>query len=84
MDVKKWLIAWFEKNADISANEAEENASSSYFDKGWIDSFKFIMFVSDIEQEFAISFSNEEFQNRDFSTISGLAKIIEAKIHAKK
>jgi len=53
----------------------------NYFLKGWIDSLKFIELISDIENEFQISFSNNEFQDRTFSTVEGLIKIIEDKIN---
>lgn len=84
MDVKGWLVSWFVRNADLTEAEAAAGASENYFDKGWLDSLKFINFVSDIEQEFKISFSNEEFQDRSFSTMDGLAKIIEVKLNAKR
>lgn len=83
MDIKKWLISWFEKNSGLEPGEIEKNTDVNYFEKGWIDSFKFISFINDIENEFKIKFSNEEFQNRNFSTINGLADIIRGKIHGR-
>ena len=46
-----------------------------------IDSFKFISFITEIENFFKIKFSNDEFQNRDFASIEGLSKILSEKIH---
>ncbi|HIH22905.1 TPA: acyl carrier protein [Candidatus Micrarchaeota archaeon] len=83
LQLKQWLISWFEKNTDMKKDEIENGVSISYFEKGWIDSLKFISFVSDIEDEFGIRFSNEEFQNREFSTINGLAEIIQKKTGEK-
>lgn len=80
MLVKEWLINWFEKNSDLNLDEIVNNVNEDYLAKGWIDSFKFISFITEIESKFKITFSNEEFQNMDFSTIEGLAGIIEAKI----
>jgi len=82
MEIKEWIMSWFEKNADLSREEIEKNLSSNYLSKGWIDSFKFISFISDIEKKFEISFSNDEFQNRMFATIDGLTEIIAKKITA--
>ena len=80
MPVKEWLINWFEKNSDLNLDEIVKNLSEDYLAKGWIDSFKFVSFITDIEDEFKITFSNEEFQSRSFSTINGLKEIIEARI----
>jgi acyl carrier protein len=80
MDVKEWLITWFEKNSDLSKEEIIDNVSNDYLAKGWIDSFKFISFITEIEEEFKITFSTDEFQNRSFATLEGLEKIIEARI----
>lgn len=80
MNVKEWLIAWFEKNSDLTKGEIENNVSDDYLAKGWIDSFKFVAFVTEIEEEFKITFSTDEFQNRAFATLEGLDKIIEARI----
>lgn len=80
MNISEWLINWFIKNSHIEKNEIESNISEDYFAKGWIDSLKFITFISDMENHFSITFSNDEFQNKSFATISGLAKIIQKKI----
>ena len=53
--------------------------SENYFKNGWLDSLKFIELINDVEQEFEILFSNDEFQNRKFATINGLREIITGK-----
>jgi len=80
MNIKEWLIKWFEKNSDLIKEEIVNNVSDDYLAKGWIDSFKFVSFVTEIEEEFKITFSTDEFQNRAFATLEGLSKIIEARI----
>ena len=77
---KKWILAWFAKHAAVKGTI---DASENYFAKGWIDSLSFISFIADLEEKFDISFSNDEFQNREFSTIDGLAGIIEKRTHEK-
>jgi acyl carrier protein len=76
IDVLNWVIDWFERNTTASRQELLDAISKSYFDLGWVDSLKFVSFIMDIEQNFNINFSNHEFQDRDFSTIQGLAMII--------
>lgn len=83
MNIKNWINDWFIQNTNIQKNEIEKNIQQDYFIKGWIDSLKFILLISDMEEHFQINFSNDEFQNREFSTIDGLAKIIEDKINGK-
>ena len=46
MNVREWLITWFEKNSDLSKKEIEGKFSDDYLAKGWIDSFKFVSFVT--------------------------------------
>jgi len=45
------------------------------FEAGWIDSFGTIVLVELIEDEFNLRFSEEDFQDRRFSTIRGIAEI---------
>ena len=80
--VKDWVLDWFEKNSLADKNDLNQ-IHENYFGKGWVDSLKFIQLVSDIESEFKISVSNNEFQDRTFSTIEGLIKIVEGKTNEK-
>ena len=52
MEIKKWLSKWFEKNSDLKLINIEKEFNDNYLDKGWIDSFKFVSLVTDIEKEF--------------------------------
>jgi acyl carrier protein len=79
--INDWIIEWISTNSNVSKSKIVENTNANYFERQWLDSFTFINFITDIEKEFKISFSNEEFQNRDFATIDGLIKIIESKIN---
>jgi acyl carrier protein len=79
-DIKNFLINWFELNSDISTKELEENLGANYFEEGWLDSFRFITLITDLEEKFAIEFNHDEFQNRNFSTIEGLIRIISEKL----
>ena len=79
MDIENWLFDWFEKNTSAKKNEISKNLDENYFDNGWLDSLKFIELINDVEQEFEILFSNDEFQNRKFATINGLREIITEK-----
>lgn len=81
IDSKSWIVKWFSDNTNLTENEIIANLDENYLTKCWIDSLKFISFISDIENEFKIIFSNDEFQNRKFATINGLVQIIEEKLN---
>ena len=81
MKSKDWIINWFESNTNATKEEIKNGMSNNYFEKGWIDSLQFISLITDLENNFKINFSNEEFQNRTFSTIDGLSILIEGKIN---
>ncbi|MBQ3035474.1 MAG: acyl carrier protein [Lachnospiraceae bacterium] len=73
---KEWLLKWFEENGTVDRNTLENNLDVNYLDAGYIDSFVFISLIGDIEEEFGISFENEQFMDRSFATINGLDEIL--------
>lgn len=77
MEVKEWLIDWFAKHSSLDAEGIEAVSKDNYMEKGIIDSFSFVMLLSDVDDEYGISFTNEDFLNPDFMNIDGLAKLIE-------
>jgi len=79
--IKNWIIEWFKENTELKDEEIKIH--DNYFEKGWIDSFQFISFVSDLEKKYDIHFSNDEFQDRSFSTIGGVVEIIGRRINEK-
>ncbi len=81
-EIRDWLADWFLNNTSVEAADLANAAQTNYFEAGWMDSFSFIQFISDIEERFGVSFSNEEFQNREFATLGGLAGIIAKRLGA--
>ena len=77
MDFQKWLSEWFCANGSATMEEIAQHLDDNYFELGYIDSFGFIMLINAIEEEFNISFDNDTFQDRAFSTLSGLARAVE-------
>lgn len=75
-DEREWLIKWFDQQTVIDKSTLQSNTNKDYLQEEWIDSMKFIGLVSSIEDEFNIEFSNDEFQDRSFATIDGLAEMI--------
>jgi acyl carrier protein len=81
-EITKWLIAWFSENTNAARHDIKNNLKENYFESEWIDSLLFINLISDLEKKFTISFSNDEFQNREFATIAGLSQIVFRKHNA--
>lgn len=76
MNYLEWVINWFVENGEVSNEEIRNHLDENYFELGYIDSFAFIMLISAIEDELGVSFDNDMFQNRSFSTINGLVNAI--------
>lgn len=82
--VTKWIVDWLVKEGSLDKSEIIDNLDSNYFEVGFIDSFKFISMIADVEDNFGIEFSNDQFEDRSFSTINGLSMIIEGLINREK
>ena len=78
-----WVVNWFESNTNATNKELLNSTDKNYFETGWLDSFKFVSFIMDVENNFNINFSNDEFQDRNFSTIIGLVDIVRKNIDIK-
>lgn len=76
MEIKEWLVDWFSNHSSFSTSALEAAAKEDYLKKGIIDSFSFVMLISDIDDEFDISFTNEDFLDPRFPTIDGLSEMI--------
>ena len=72
----KWLKIWFSQRSERT-ELPKGIETKNYFEVGLIDSFGIIELIEAIESEFNINFKEDNFQDRRFSTIQGLAKIIE-------
>lgn len=67
-----WLKTYFSNSAPLPSDIDEAN----YFHAGLIDSLGIIDLIEAIESEFNINLTETHFQERRFSTIKGLAEII--------
>lgn len=75
-EIREWLVEWFVENGSVTREKLLKNMDSNYFNDGFIDSFTFISLIGDIEDEYNIEFDNDQFLDRDFATLNGLADII--------
>ena len=75
--IAEWIVSWLAEHASVSKDDVKKHLSENYFDLGYIDSFGFIELLDSIESEYGVQCDNEQFEDRKFATISGLAEIIE-------
>lgn len=81
MEIQHWLIEWFENNTDLNREFIQDKTQTSFLLEKWIDSLKFVLLITELEDHFKIKFSGNEFHSESFSTISGLIPIIQNKIN---
>jgi len=74
-DYQTWLVHWFAQQAPDASLTPQDN----FFDVGAIDSFGVIELIEAAENAFDIRFTNDDFQDRRFSSIAGLAEILSEK-----
>ena len=78
--VDKWLIDWFVTRGKIGKpcieKQPDAPGETDYFEAGWLTSMEVVEFVTEIEQEFAMQFSDRDLQDPRFVTIDGLAELI--------
>lgn len=70
--VLDWIASWFVEKSGQEQLDLENN----FFELDYIDSFGVIELIEDLEYEFNIIFNQEDFQDRRFSSIDGLADIV--------
>lgn len=80
MNKEQWVINWFVENASIEYQIIEQNIQSNYIEEGMIDSFGFIQLISDIEEEFKMSFDDDDFMDENIFTIKGISEKIEERL----
>ncbi len=76
-----WLCAWFANRGKAPAPAIAPAIQSfslnlDYLEAGWLSSMEVVELVTEIEEKFAIQFSDRDLQDPRFVTIAGLAALI--------
>lgn len=74
--VMSWLGEWFRENGSVPDGVLPSLEGLDYFDQKIIDSFGVIEMIAAIETRFKMTFTPEDFQNRQFKTVDGLAEVV--------
>ena len=56
----------------------------NFVEQGYVDSLGLVQFIYTLEDEFGITFSDEELQNPDITVVGKLIAIVEAKMKGEK
>jgi acyl carrier protein len=68
-----WLRHWFQARGAVVGEQLTVN----YFDAGLIDSLAVVELIEAMEEEYSIRFNEKNFTDKRFTTIVGLAGIIQ-------
>lgn len=74
--IQGWLKQWFVSRSKILQQTNQPFSDTDYFEAGWLTSMEVVEFVTEIERQFAMQFSDRELQDPRFVTIAGLTEII--------
>ncbi len=74
--VQEWLENWFVSRGKIGEQASQPPIDTDYFEAGWLTSMEVVEFVTEIEQQFGMQFSDRDLQDPRFVTIAGLADLI--------
>lgn len=78
--VQGWLKDWFARRGKTEGKIGKQSSQPvldiDYFEAGWLTSMEVVEFVTEIEQQFGMQFSDRDLQDQRFVTIAGLTELI--------
>ena len=74
--VQGWLKDWFVSRAKIGPQAKQSLLDTDYFEAGWLTSMEVVEFITEIERQFGMQFSDDDMQDPRFVTIAGLTELI--------
>jgi acyl carrier protein len=74
--VRQWLLNWFSNRRKTGGGAGNELLDVNFLEAGLLTSLEVVEFVTEIEGEFGVQFSEADFQDQRFLTISGLSDLI--------
>ena len=77
-NIKEFLLEYIER--EYSLPEGTDIDSFNYIEEGFIDSLGILGFIAEIEDNFGISFTDEELSGEEFRVIGTLANMIKRKM----
>lgn len=78
MNVSDFVINRLEKKYTI--DKSIDIETLNYVESGYVDSLGIILFITELEDEFNIEFSDEELADPSFKIVGKLIKLVEGKV----
>jgi len=80
--VKDFILLWISNKSGIEIKLLKENIN--IFEEGYVDSLGAFELISELENKFLISFSENDFQDRRlvFASVNSLSEVVKDKVDA--
>jgi acyl carrier protein len=75
-EIEAWLANWFAQHSKLGKSAGTSLIDIDYFAAGWLTSMEVVEFITEIEQQFTIQFSDDDMHDPRFVTIAGLTQLI--------
>ncbi len=76
-DILAFVMDYLQRESDLP--EDMDIDTFNFVETGYIDSIGLVQFVTEIEDEYGIEFSDEELQSNGFKVIGSLVALVESK-----
>ena len=80
-NVKDFIVDYIQREYTLPADVDIMNLN--YVESGYIDSMALIQFIAMIEDEFGITFSDEELATEDVKVVGKMVALVSAKMNGK-
>ncbi len=80
--VKDFIIDYIQREYTVPSDVDIINLN--FVEEGYVDSLGLVQFIYTLEDEFGITFSDEELQSPDITVVGKLISIVETKMEAEK
>lgn len=81
-DIKEFVTEYIQREYTVSADV--DIMALNYIEAGYIDSMGLLQFIATLEDEFNISFTDEDMSSPDIKVVGTLISMIEKKIEAQQ
>ena len=81
-DIKEFVTEYIQREYTVSADV--DIMALNYIEAGYIDSMGLLQFIATLEDEFNISFTDEDMSSPDIKVVGTLIAMIEKKIEAQQ
>lgn len=76
MSLREWIIEWIVENVGVDREEVLIHTEENYFELGWMDSYTYVGFISELEEHFHIQIAREDISNPISMSVEGMTQIL--------